>query len=97
LNPQGAIVHIEIIEGYVDRVEWPASCQTTGISFPAMPPRSSPSSHFVPATAPAFRGEVMKFHASPWSQKVAETLAAQCLLRNYVMLREALLAWPESN
>jgi hemolysin activation/secretion protein len=24
LNPKGAIVHIEIVEGYVDRVEWPS-------------------------------------------------------------------------
>jgi len=23
LNPQGAIVHIEVIEGYIDKVEWP--------------------------------------------------------------------------
>ena len=23
LNPNGAIVHIEVIEGYIDRVEWP--------------------------------------------------------------------------
>lgn len=25
LNPKGAIVHIEIVEGYIDRVEWPSN------------------------------------------------------------------------
>jgi hypothetical protein len=33
----------------------------------------------------------MNFHASPWSQKVAEVPAAQGLLRCYVLLCEALL------